>query len=268
MIGARIGARIGASVGAAVGTDPLAPAPAGIPGVTRDVASGIYYPATQAEWTTFIAATGLAISVPDAIWNFQDASGNPVDSGPSGFTLTAAGTGLSYQQAVAGLSRKAIKTTDGSTGTLVTTSASLPDVSVTSCATLADIAVTTPLAVRALYAQGTTMQSFRVNTTPRLVFLGPNSNTGTTDPTTGLRCTLAKIDITNSIDKGYDDQQLYAPVFSATATGKQIGFGGMGANSGPCAYAYACSWFAAKAEALTDANVRALMQARGFHPPW
>lgn len=98
--------------------------------VSKDAAAGIYCPASSTEWTNFIARKGLSVAVPDALWLYQEASGNLADSIGS-FTLTAAGTGATYQSAVTGWTRKGIAITDAATANFSSTSASLPDVSTT-----------------------------------------------------------------------------------------------------------------------------------------
>jgi hypothetical protein len=83
--------------------------------VSRDATSLRYVPANGSEWAELLSGTG--IPNPAHLYLFQEASGNPADS-IDGKALTASGT-LAYQQAVAGWSRLAIKTTRNAAGKMV-----------------------------------------------------------------------------------------------------------------------------------------------------
>ena len=80
-----------------------------VAGVTRDATSGWYVPANATEWTALLAGTGIAN--PSNLWLSQQASGNLPDS--IGSTPLVPFNGPSYQNTVAGWSRKAVGTVDG-----------------------------------------------------------------------------------------------------------------------------------------------------------
>lgn len=72
-----------------------------------DATSGIAMPSSAAQYAAFIAAGGLAISVPDTLWRYTESDGDLMDSIGS---RTALRTGTaSYQQAVAGWTKTGVK---------------------------------------------------------------------------------------------------------------------------------------------------------------
>ena len=100
-IGPRVGFKSGPSVGPRA-DDPLA--------AFRDAASGKLTPLTQAELNAVLSAGGISAKTALDAYGFQDASGNIAAS--IGTPLTVAGA-LSYQQAEAGWTRKALAFADG-----------------------------------------------------------------------------------------------------------------------------------------------------------
>lgn len=266
-IGPRIGPRVGFGglrfgSGFSTAADPFA-------GVSKDATSNIYVPANAAEWTTFIAAAGLSIAVPDALWLFQEASGNPADSIGS-FTLTASGTGISYQQAVTGWSRKAIKFTDAGTGALVSTSTSLPDISTTSMLTVAycDI-LSTPASARDIVTQGTTTRdALQVTTTPRFQALsGSNASPQNGTPVGAVRPYTLRTNRSASTVLGTTDIHKAVPTFSTSITGKKITFGNLASGSPPLTCLYSFELHGVNAE-LSDATLKSLLQALGWTITW
>ena len=231
--------------------------------VSKDATAGIYFPASSTEWSNFIARKGLAIGVPDAAWLFQDASGNPADAIGS-FTLTASGTGLAYQQAVTGYSRKAITFTSGSTGAFTTTSASLPDLSAASILTMFVANVTLPASSKQLMIEGGagTANTLLVNVTTGTLGLTAGSTTnGTENITTGVKPITMQHNRAGSVDTASSPASLISMSLNASASGKRVIFG---AGSNPAmAILAAFEWHGAKAE-VGDATVKALEQAMGF----
>ncbi len=234
--------------------------------VTRDATSGIYVPASAAEWTTFIAAAGLSIAVPDALWLMQEASGNPADSIGS-LTLTASGIGITYQQSVTGWTRKAIKFADANTSQLRSTGASLPDVSTASQLTLLLAQLAVPSSTAKVMAHGTVRNEIRITTTPRLraqsngnIADGSVSPTGSVIPI-GLRSRAAVSVV------GFSDTEKLTPTLAAV-TGKAINFGAVGdATAPPISLLYAVQWHNANAE-MSDANYKLMLQALGCTITW
>jgi hypothetical protein len=157
MIGIRAGLRAGAGLGLAAGLSGDAGIANPLTGVSRDATSNIYMPATVAQWNTLLGVAGTS-GAPFAIGLCQEASGNLATVG--GFTFTASGTGLTYQNAVAGWSALAVGSTDAGTGKFANADVGLPDLLTTSCAVLSLTNITTtPGTFRNLHTMGTTTQT-------------------------------------------------------------------------------------------------------------
>jgi len=236
--------------------------------VSKDALAGIYVPASSTEWTNFIARKGLSISVPDSLWLMQDASSGAVDAIGS-INLAQSGTAPTYQTAETGWSRKGISFADGSTSTLSSTSASLPDISTTSQLTLvyADVTAST-VSTRAIVTQGTTTEKIRISNTPRMVIVSnANTATGAASPLGVVRPYELRTNRTAGSCTGFDDAEKVTPTFSTGVTGKQIVIGA-GAGAPPAFNAvYAAQWQGAHAE-MSDADLRSLDQALGWSPAW
>jgi hypothetical protein len=238
--------------------------------VSRDATSGIYVPATAAEWSSFLAAKGLSsISVPTGLYLCQEESG---DLAPAigAVPLIASGTSLAYQQAITGWSRKgAGVSVDGASGTFSSTDASLPSINTTSMTTLAIVSMPSPpAAARTILQEGTTPARVDLVNTPHIrAYSATNSVIGTTDPTGAVRPVAIKHDRTNLVTTVYTDQEKLTPTFGTTTTGKRLSFGA-GTNTAAVAYClYLAYWSGASAE-ISDANMKALEQAMGFTIPW
>ena len=233
--------------------------------VSKDALAGIYLPASSTEWSAFIARKALTgIAVPDAIWLLQEASGNAADSSGNGFTLTASGTGLAYQQSVAGWSRKAITFTDGGTGVLKSTSASLPDISTTSQFTVVLANVATPAAQRQVLAHGTTLDQLAVTINPLMrVRSASNQADGIGIPTGAVKPWALRTNRTAGTCTGFTDADKASPTFGTTVTGKQIAIGAASSTCPTMSALYAFEWHGANAE-ISDANYKALLQAMGL----
>lgn len=268
MIGPRVGVKGGPRVGPAVGvgSDEVSAA-----GITRDALSGKYVPATSAEWASLIALAGLTgvVSPPSALWLLQESSGNAADS-IGGFPLTASGTLMSYQQSESGWSRKGIKVTDGGTGKLESSSASLPDILTASMTTLLIANVTlSNTSTQVIMAHGTTtINRVRITSTPRVQPVsGANTATGTVSPYAVVRPYVLRTNRTAGSCVCTTDTEKLTPTFDATVTGKRVDLGGSGLAAPTVNMLYACNWHGAAAE-ISDANLKLLEQAMGFTITW
>lgn len=255
---------------AGLSADPIAaPSGSAIAGVTRDASSGIYCPASAGEWTLLMAAAGLATGNPSALYLCQEASGNLADSIGT-FTLTASGTGLSYQQTVGGWARKAINTTEAATGAFINTDAGLPDISTTSALILGYIKPTTTGTTRALLGMGAAATPIAVE---RLLTSGfPRLRCGATlvsgvggDPTTQVRPWTAQINRTATLATVTDELEKVTTATLSTATGKQATLGNLFVTDSTCSYLYAAIFFGAAAE-LSSAQLKTLLTTLGFAP--
>ena len=250
--------RFGIQFGTTSGGDPLS-------SVSRDATSGIYCPATLGEWTTVMSAAGIASGNPSIINLLQDASGNPTDASGNGFALTASGTPVDYQQAVSGWSRFAITGSDGGTGVLDNTSASLPDPTAASLMMLTyAITTATPAAIRNYQVWGTgTITTTRINTTPRFQGLsGASTTTGTAAITGPVRPIVMQFDRTNNVVRCATDLEILTPAIAATA-GKRHRIS-LDVTGG---YLYNATFFNAAAE-MSQANIKTLLQTLGWTIAW
>jgi len=274
VIGLRVGLSVGPRVGFASGLteDPWSAGDAsgGIPGVTRDAASGIYFPATAGEWTIVLGIAGIATGGPSAIYNFQEVSGNPADATGT-FPLTASGTGLVYAQAIAGYTRLAVGTTSGGTGVFSTTSASLPDIATDSQLTMAVVLPSTIATTRDVHgggAAGTRVNSQLVATTGQARGMSVGNNaTGIINSGGAVRPWVLKHDRTANATTLYTDAEKITPTFGGTSAGKSITFGNFVAGAGTCRYLYAATWITAAA-LIPEAKIRTLLQTLGWTVLW
>lgn len=239
--------------------------------VSKDATSGILVPNSSTEWTNFVAyhvalgTTNFPNIAPGFLWLCQEASSNLSDS-IGGVTLTANNTPL-YQQTVTGWTRKAVGTADGTSGQrFASTSASLPDLSVTSALLISYIAITaTPGGVRGVTEMGTTVTEARVTTTPaaRLIS-GANTATGANTLNTGVKPWSNRFNQTADTNSLFTDTEKITPTFGATVTGKSLKLGATaGAAPSAARYLYAVLFTSTNAE-ISDAQLKALLQALGW----
>lgn len=229
-----------------------------------DAASGKAVPATSAEWSAFIAANALSVPVPDCLWLLQEASGNPVDS-IGGVTLTAAGT-VTYQQAEAGWSRKGVGLTTGVNSQFGSVSGSLPTGG-TGSQTILMLANahTAPAGNRSLY-EGQTGSAIRITSVPRAVCVsGGNTATGTGSPIGAVRPYVYRENVTAATSTLMTDQEKLTPTHG-TISGRNLRIGSS-SSAQAARVLYAVGWLNANAE-ISDANMKALLQAMGYTIPW
>jgi hypothetical protein len=187
--------------------------------------------------------------------------------GRRSFGLTASGTGLAYQQAVTGWTRKAITFTDAGTGQFKSVSASLPDISTTSIFTVVFANVSTAAAQRNVITQGTTRTALNVNATPRaLAISGANSAVGTVSPLGAVKPWGLRENHTAVSTTGFTDAEKLVPTHG-TVTGKTTCIGSNSSNAPTMSVLYGWEWHGANAE-ISDANYKALLQALGFTIGW
>lgn len=232
--------------------------------VTRDATSNIYVPSTAAEWSAFRAYFGLAAATPDSLWLLQEASGNPVDT-IGGLTLTAAGT-VTYNQAATGWTRTGVGLADGVNSQFATTSASLPNANAASQTVLMLGTVTTSSVSNRQVYTGPNNSLRIIGGTPRFsVTAIASTASGSVNPLNAVRPWIYKHDFTGSVQKGYTDQEALGITYTAIA-GKVMRIGSTAAAPGGV-FLYACAWYNANAE-ISDANIKALLQAMGFTIAW
>lgn len=238
-------------------------------GVTWDVdaTSGIAVPADATQWSDFIAAEGLSVAVPNALWLCQEATGALADSIGS-FTLAASGTGVTYQQTVTGWSRKALSFASEASALFTSTAAGLPNIASESQFTLLIGTMNgSPAGNRAFIWHGTTSNRLMIESAAKKLRVNSNGNIadGAIDITVAVRPYGLRTDRTASSCTGFSDTERLTPTFSAAVTGKRILLGG--GPSPPFSVLYMAQWHAVNAE-ISNANLKALLQAMGFTITW
>ena len=234
------------------------------PAWTIDATSSKGAPADATEWTALRTTESLsAWSNPNYLWLCQEASGNLADSIAS-MTLTAGGSGLGYEAAVSGWSRKALTTTDGTGGRWQSTS--FDDISSDSVLVLLYARVDTIGANnRSLLEVGTSTDCrIRSLTTPaRRASAGGNFADGG-DHTGVVRAYVLRIDragttvavFTSGLSK-------LSPTWNTSITGGRIVLGGNSNTPSQNSYLYAAAWVGAAAE-RSDDDVTDLLTALGW----
>lgn len=273
MIGLRCGLSAGVRCGIAAGisADPFGAPVAGgsIPGVTRDAASGWYFPASAAEWTAFMAAIGLGTGNPTTTHNCQEASGNLADSIDS-VALTQTGAGHLYQQTVAGFTRKAVTTVDGTVGQKWINSTTAPDPALVSTIWLAAIRfpAVAPAAARDLMANAATLDCRLAGTTGRLQIANSGTTTGTANHLGGTHLVAVQHNITATTFTGFTTLEKITGTFATNTTNPMFVLGGQTAAAADAGYLWEAE-FASTAAELSSAQMKTLFQGlTGLVVPW
>lgn len=255
------------------------------PAVTSDSLSGVYLPQDETEYQAMITAGGLAIDPPDEIVHLGAlASGNAIGS-ILGLTFTASGTNGAYAQALAGWEATVFSWINAATAKFECTDAALPDLSTTSFAAMLLVNFrSTPTSQRGVLGMGTTSNYVQasINTTPRLAISdGANTATGTTNPVATAPAVRAFVVSHNrdTVNAGASTRgELFTDlekltVALGTGTGKRIMIGNIPAITSAPAMGVIdlYLWFGAKAEKMTAANVKSLIDYQGngyWTVPW
>ena len=274
MIGSRVGTKTGSLLGAAVGSVADDETPSGVDpmaGVTRDAASGKYFPANAAEWTITRAAAGISSGNPANLWLCQEASGNLADS-IGGTALAVAGT-WNYQQAVTGFTRLAVVNPTDGLGARFTSAGDEISTSSEALFAVVQMPASGPGGTRSVMEVGTNATRDAIE----LANVGPvlrgrsvaNIADGTHDFTNAVRPCVLVSNRTGTEVIVATDQEKLLPTFGGTMAGTLITFGGVaGGNLCPnMGLMYACRFSGAAAE-LSAAQVKSLLQVLGWSIPW
>jgi hypothetical protein len=196
----------------------------------------------------------------------QDAV-SPLAASVGAVTLTAAGSGQSYQQATSGWDRDAVALADNSAGYWYSNSTSLPDLSATSALLLLywQPPASNPVAVRRVANIGTTGLIAQLDTAGKVkTFHGANTATGANAVTGGGVIPLVlKSDHTNSEAAVYLLDERIAPAWG-TVTGKQVLLGGTSAAAAS-KFLLGALLTGSSAE-LSHAQVKTLLQTLNWNP--
>jgi hypothetical protein len=240
--------------------------------VARDAGSSIYCPASAAEWDTALAAAGVSVSAPIGLWLMQESSGNVADSIGT-ITLETLG-GASYNNAVAGWTRKGLGTADGSGLIYNNASGELPVPTTTSQMFIGYVAITaTPGATRDVVSLGgsTSLRSAQVTTGPfyRAFRNSDVSGTdGSSDIGTGVRPLVIKIDRAASAHYVYSDIEKVTHTWAAPdSAAVALYIGGVDAGAPPMRILYG-ALFAGTGGEMTNAQIKTLLTTLGWTPTW
>lgn len=122
-----------------------------------------------------------------------------------------------------------------------------------------------PAANRNIY-EGQTGSTIRITSTPRVVAIsGANVATGTVSPISTTRPFVYRENFTAATSTVMTDQEKLVPTHG-TISGRTLRIGSS-ATAVASVVGYACAWYSANAE-ISDANMKALLQAMGFSIPW
>lgn len=233
--------------------------------IPQDGPGSVYVPETNAQ---FSALTGVT---PLSIWLCQEASGNLVDVNGVN-TLTKNALGHLYQQAVAGWTRKAVTTVDGTANQKWVNTTTAPNASADSIAFLAYIRTpSAPAATRTLLVAGTTLEHRVASglSKARYTVLGVNTDSASTFADGTVRPVLIVYDRTNSAAVMYTNQDVVTGTYGAGVLGINVALGAGGASAADAGFLYAAIWTGAAAEALrVTATARTFLQSLNWTIPW
>jgi hypothetical protein len=262
--GLRSGLSSGFGSGQPLGAgDPMA-------GVTRDSASGKYFPATAGEWNTVFSVAGVGVTFAGNIWLCQEASGNLADV-LGAVALSAVGS-PSYQQAVSGYTRLAVRnTTDNSTNRFTGTGSDIATNSNLHFWVM-DMPTANPAAVRNVLDIGTSATRAALEIQATGVMRGRsvgNTANGAADAKSAVRPVMLQVDRTNSLVRALSDQDKMSPTFDGTMAGTAINIWSLATvfNSPVSGLLYGCRLTGAAAE-MTDAQKKTVLQTLGWSIAW
>jgi hypothetical protein len=233
-----------------------------------DEASGKAVPASAAEWRDLIVTHGLAIAPPDGLWSMQDASGAVRDS-IGAVDLMASGS-VKYLEPVAGWTRRAIRSDDGSGAVLSNTVApTLPNVGMTSLTILIVYQTAgAPPSSRSVLFGGAgvpaTLGQLNVDPASHLVFTaGGATATGTVSYGTDVVAAVMRLDHDAREHHLVTNREVIAPVYTALgqSRGLFLGAASLAAPSGR--WLYMAAWYGANGS-ISDAELQRMLVALGW----
>ncbi|MGN6103741.1 MAG: hypothetical protein ACTHU0_01430 [Kofleriaceae bacterium] len=237
----------------------------GVPWAT-DPTSGKGVPASSVEWLALLSSAGIASAAPSSLWLCQEAAGGLTDSIGS-VALSVAGAGHLYQQPVAGWSRLAVRTTDGTANQRWVNTATAPNPGLRSVLLLAyiDLPAAAPASTRDLMAVSATGDVRLLAT--RQVRAIQGSTVDTTSAHAGVQLIALKINRAAGESKLYTPSEKLVLTYASPVSAMLLALGGQTATAAAAGYLYAAQFADAGAE-LTDPQVKAIYQALGYAPPW
>lgn len=241
--------------------------------VDRDATSGIRFPSSLAQWQDFNAyhvAIGTADYpdvVPSSLWTCQESSGNLIDTIGS-VNLVQTGSGHLHQQPVAGWSRKAVQTTNGTAGQKWLNTTTAPNAGTTDVLLSAIVAVpaASPAAVRDICGHAAAADC-RFNTTGKLRGIFGASADLVQDPRGRVMPIYVQVNNTGTASAIFTDQEKFIGTYTTPANSPMVFLGGQTAPASAAGYLGAVEFTGAAAR-LTAAQIKAQQLALGWTPPW
>jgi hypothetical protein len=232
-----------------------------------DATSGLPVPATEAEWTAFIARKGLTITEPTNLYLCQEASGNLTDV-IGGKTLTASATPL-YSQAVTGWTRTGVGFNGGTAQHFANTAFPAANTSSRFILMYWSGLTAAPLAGGTMLTHGTNITAIGVSqniTTGRARYRNGGTIVDTTAAVTATPIAFLH-NIAATTARLYTNSQKLSPAYAAAA-GTNLYVGAQsGASPVTGVLHYLAVWSGTDAE-VSDAQVLALHTALGWSPAW
>lgn len=230
-------------------------------------------PASAGEWSNFNTAKGLATAVPGSLFLMQESSGDLQDS--IGSLVLAKGGAPSYQQAVAGWSRKGVTLADASADDFTMPAGTGPNPTTTSQVWLFITSLpSAPAGNRVLggingAAAGAAPCRVFVTSTGlmRLQVMSVNADS-TTSHVGGVHIWIVRYDRANNAAVLYTDLEKIVGTYSALVQDGDKGVGRQTSGNYNGTTLYGALWKGADAEAFTDAHTKALLQALGKTITW
>lgn len=240
-----------------------------IVGVTRDSASGRYFPASSTEWTLLMAAAGLATGNPTSCWNCQEASGTIADAfGVADLAPTP--TPPDYQSPVLGYTRTALRFTDSVANQRMFNNSTAPNPNSTSTliGAVIEFSAVAPGGTRGVVTKTGTGTAIEINTAGSLLLVDGGSAATAVSVIGGIQLVWFQTNITASTSKLYTLSEELIGTFAAPASGAFIGAGGIVPATATGMGVLQMFEFSSTAAELTKNQLRALTQTLGWAPAW
>lgn len=234
---------------------------------TIDASSGKGTPSDATEWTALQTAHSLVLGAPDRLWLLQDASGN-LAAAIGGKTLTVTGTPL-YQQSETGWARKFISSNTGAAAANRNASNGTMIAATTSVLLLAYARIYQPVNAHQRMCYGTSSgNAFEAPAgsaniryrTGGSAANGSTSHVGQVRPYALLHDTSGsgRMALFSNIEK-------VSPAYAARSeTSVTFTFSATGDATINTAFGYAAAWEGAAVDGITDAQIKAVLQALGW----
>ena len=233
--------------------------------VAFDATAGVFRPADATQAGYIFTAAGVGTVVAGSIYNCHDASGGMVDA-LGAISLTSSGTGLSFQQAVAGSASLGSSFTEAGSGSIKSVSGRAADTSATSCLCWLLI-ISTLVATRIVSRTRHCGMSPEIIVTHKARIVAGTTTDSASNPTGSLRPWVTQVNRSGTPAVFlFTDQDKVAPTFG-TPTGKQCAFGAWTATSPAMTVNYGMRLDGVNAE-LTTAQIKTLLQTLKWAPAW